>query len=88
MNQTLAESLVFRHTGIKIYNTRVRWTLSYGSESRMISRTDERSLLSAEMHFVRQDVEYALSGHERNNERNTNSTNARIYRTVWNMFLG
>jgi hypothetical protein len=54
----------------------------------MISRTDERSLLSAEMHFVRQDVEYALSGHERNNERNTNSTNARIYRTVWNMFLG
>jgi hypothetical protein len=34
----------------------------------MIRRTDERSLISAEMHFVWQDVEYSLSDHERNEE--------------------
>jgi hypothetical protein len=31
-------------------------------------RTDERSLISAEMNFVMQDVKYTLSDNERNEE--------------------
>jgi hypothetical protein len=34
----------------------------------MIRRTDERSLISAEMNFMRRAVEYTLSDHKRNEE--------------------
>jgi hypothetical protein len=58
--------LVSRHTRICIYKTLARPALCYGSEAWTI-RTDERSLILAEMHFLR-TAGYTHWDHKRNED--------------------
>jgi hypothetical protein len=58
INQIFKPSLVSRHTRIRIYKTLARPVLSYGSEARTIRRTDDRTLISAEMRFLKLTARY------------------------------
>jgi hypothetical protein len=65
-NQIFESSLVSRHARICIYKILARPVLSYGSEAWTIRRTDERRLISAEMHFLRRTAGYTHWDHKRN----------------------
>jgi hypothetical protein len=81
INQVSKPSLGSRHTRIQICKTLARPTLSYKSKAGKIRRNDERSLISAEIHFMRRTTVHTLLGHKRNKrnyERITHSTNNRI----------
>jgi hypothetical protein len=58
INQMYKLSLVSRHTRIRIYKT-LAWT---------IRRTDERRLISAEMHFLRRTAGFTCWDHKRNED--------------------
>jgi hypothetical protein len=79
INQIFKSSLVSRCTRTGIYKTLARPVLSYGSEAWTI-RTDERRLISAEMHFLR-TAGYTRWDHNkkrRHFNRITNVTDKRI----------
>jgi hypothetical protein len=67
INQIFKPSLVSRQTIIRIYKTLTRPVLSYGSEAWTI-RTDERRLISAEMHFPTRTAGYTHWDHKRNED--------------------
>jgi hypothetical protein len=58
--------LVSRHTRIHICKTLARLVLSCGSEAWTVRRTDERTLISAEMHFLRRTAGYTHWDQKRN----------------------
>jgi hypothetical protein len=64
INQIFKPSLVSKHTKIHIYKTLARPVLSYGSKAWTI-RTDEKRLISAEMHFLRRTAGYTHWDHKR-----------------------
>jgi hypothetical protein len=68
INRIFKPSLVFKHTRIRIYKTLARTVLSYGSEAWTIRRTDERILISAEMHFLMRTAGYTRWDHKRNED--------------------
>jgi hypothetical protein len=68
INQIFKLSLVSRRTRIRIHKTLARPILSYGSEARTIRRTDERRLISAEMHFLRRTAGDTRWDHKRNED--------------------
>jgi hypothetical protein len=51
-----------------IIRTLARLVLSYGSEAWTIRRTDERRLISAEMHFLRRTTGYTSWDHKSNED--------------------
>jgi hypothetical protein len=67
INQIFKPSLVSRHTRIRVYKTLVRPVLSCRSEAWTI-RTDEISLISAEMRFLRRTAGYTRWDHKINED--------------------
>jgi hypothetical protein len=68
INQIFKPSLVSRHTRVCIFKKLATPVLSYGSEAWTIRRTDEKRLISAEIHFLRRTTGYTRWEHKRNED--------------------